>query len=108
MGAIYGAGMISLRSKLRLLNFRLLKSYDIIYTSILRNRMQKMLDAIIGESQSAAIKNRTILHTFYTIRDEIDVANKLNSNLALIYLIFFLSFRQIRLRFHDLCKLVLL
>ena len=51
--------------------------------------MQKMLDAIIGESQSAAIKNRTILHTFYTIRDEIDVANKLNSNLALIYLIFF-------------------
>ena len=39
-------------------------------------------DAIIGEKQSAAIKNITILHTFFTIRDVIDVSHKLNSNLA--------------------------
>ena len=36
-----------------------------IYTSILRNHMQKAVDGITGESQSAAIKNRTILHTFF-------------------------------------------
>ena len=35
--------------------------------------MQKTLDAIIGQNQSAAIKNKTILHTFSTIRDVIDV-----------------------------------
>ena len=53
-----------------------------IYTAILKNHMQKTLDAIIGENQSAAIKNRTILHTFPTNRDLIDVSHKLNSNLA--------------------------
>ena len=35
--------------------------------------MQTTLDAIIGENQSAAIKNRTILHTFSSIRDVIDI-----------------------------------
>ena len=44
-----------------------------IYTTILKNHMQKTLDAIIGENQSVATKNRTILHTFSTIRDVIDV-----------------------------------
>ena len=44
--------------------------------------MQTTSRAIIGENQSAAIKNRTILHTFSTIRDVIDVSHKLNSNLA--------------------------
>ena len=53
-----------------------------IYTTILKNNMQKDLDAIIGEDQSAAIKNRTVLHTFSIIRDVIDVSHKLNSNLA--------------------------
>ena len=43
--------------------------------------MQTTLDAIIGENQSAAIKNRTILYTFCTIRDAIDVSQRLNSNL---------------------------
>ena len=38
-----------------------------IYTTILKNHMQKTLDAIIGENQSVATKNRTILHTFSTI-----------------------------------------
>ena len=55
-----------------------------IYTTILKNRMRKTLDAIIGEKQSTAIKNRAMLHIFSTIRDVIDVSNKLNNNLALI------------------------
>ena len=50
--------------------------------------MQKTADAAIGENQSAAIKNRTILHTFCTFRDVIDVTNKLNTNLSLIPLNF--------------------
>ena len=57
-----------------------------IYTTILKNHMQKTLDAIIGENQSVATKNRTILHTFSTIRDVIDVPYK--PNLALISLNF--------------------
>ena len=57
-----------------------------IYTTILKNHMQKTLDAIIGENQSVATKNRTLLHTFSTIRDVIDVPYK--SNLALISLNF--------------------
>ena len=44
--------------------------------------MQATLDAIIGENQSAAIKNRMMLHTFSTIRDVIDVSYNLNINLA--------------------------
>ena len=51
-----------------------------IYTKILKNHIQKTLDVNIDENQSAAIK--TILHTFSTIRDVIDVSHKLNSNLA--------------------------
>ena len=57
-----------------------------IYTTILKNHMQKTLDAIIGENQSVATKNRTILHTFSTIPEVIDVPYK--SNLALISLNF--------------------
>ena len=44
-----------------------------IYTTILKNHMQKTLDAVIGENQSVATKNRTILHTFSTIGDVLDV-----------------------------------
>ena len=33
-----------------------------IYTTILKNHMQATLDAIIGENQSAAIKNNNITH----------------------------------------------
>ena len=36
--------------------------------------MQKSLDNVIGENQSAAIKNRKILHTLSTIRDIIDIS----------------------------------
>ena len=53
------------------LNYRTL-GYK-IHTRILKNHMQKGLDAIIGENKSVATKNRTILHTFSTIRDVIDV-----------------------------------
>ena len=58
-----------------------------IYTTILKNHMEKILDAIIGENQSVATKNRAILHTFSMIRDVIHVPYQ--SNLALISLIFF-------------------
>ena len=57
-----------------------------IYTTILKNHMQKILVAIIGENQSVATKNRAILHTFSMIRDVIDVPYQ--SNLALISLNF--------------------
>ena len=57
-----------------------------IYSAILKNHMQKTLDATIGENQSVLTKNRTILHTFSTIPDVIDVPYK--SNLALIFLNF--------------------
>ena len=57
-----------------------------IFTTILKNYLQKTLDAIIGENQSVATKNRTILHTFSTIRDVIDVPYE--SNLDLISLDF--------------------
>ena len=57
-----------------------------IYTTILKNHMQKILVAIIGENQSVATKNRAILHKFSTIRDAIDVPYK--SNFALISLNF--------------------
>ena len=53
---------------------------------MLKNHMQKKLNAIIVENQSAAIKNRIKLNTFSTNRDVIDISNKLNSNLALISL----------------------
>ena len=45
----------------------------IIYPTILKNHMQKTLEAIKSENQSVAIKNR-ILHTFSTILDVIDVS----------------------------------
>ena len=38
--------------------------------------MQKALDANIGKNQSVATKNRTIIHTFFMIRDVIDVPYK--------------------------------
>ena len=62
----------------------------ILQFTILKNRLQKTLDTIIGKNQSASIKkNRTILHTliilltilFSTVHDIIDVLNKLNKNL---------------------------
>ena len=52
-----------------------------IYTTTLKNHMQKTLDAIIGEKQLFATKNRTTLHTFSMVRGVIDVPYK--SNLAL-------------------------
>ena len=78
-------------------------SYE-IYTTTLKNYMQKTLDAIIGKSQSVATKNKTILHTFSTIRDVIDVSYK--PNLALISL----NFRDIfteQIGFHVLNKLAM-
>ena len=60
-----------------------------IYTKILKNHMQKALDAIIGENQSVVTKKRTILHKFSTIWDVIDVPY-----LALISLNFREEFTQ--------------
>ena len=53
-----------------------------IYTTILKNHMKTILDAMIGENQSATIKSRTISHTISTIRDLIDVSHNLNSSPA--------------------------
>ena len=50
--------------------------------------MQTNLDVTIVENQTATIKNKTMLHTLYTIRDVIDVSYKLKSNLILISLNF--------------------
>ena len=36
-----------------------------IYTTIPKNHIQTTLDAIIGESQSAAIKSNSITHIFH-------------------------------------------
>ena len=73
------------------------------YTTIRKNHMQKMLDAIIGEKQSVTTKNRTILNTFFMIRDVIDVPYK--SHLALISLCFRELFTE-QIGFQVLGKLV--
>ena len=62
--------------------------------------MQQTLDNIIGQNQTAAIKNRTILHTLSTIRDIIDVSNKLNKNLSVISLDFVKAFDRLRFGLH--------
>ena len=66
-----------------------------IFTTILKNRMQKTLGNIIGSNQTAAIKNRTILHTLPTIRDTTDISNKLNKNLSVISLDFLKAFDRL-------------
>ena len=71
-----------------------------IYTTILQNGIEQTLDNIIGENQTAAIKNRTILHTLSTIRDIIDVSNKLNKNLSVISLDFVKAFDRLRFGLH--------
>ena len=61
--------------------------------------MQQTLNNIIGENQTAAIKNRTILHTLFTIRDIIDVSNKLNKHLLVISFGFLKAFDCLDLNF---------
>ena len=48
-----------------------------IYPTVLKNRMQKTSVTTISEKQSAAIKNKAILHTRSVIFDVVDVSNKL-------------------------------
>ena len=64
-----------------------------IFTTILKIICKKTLDTIIGENQSVANKNRTILHKFSTIRAVIDVSYK--SNLALIFFEIFWTFYKV-------------
>ena len=45
-----------------------------ICTTRRKNHMQTTLDTIIGENQSTGIKSRTILHTFITIWDVVNVS----------------------------------
>ena len=61
--------------------------------------MQKTLNNVIGGNQTAAIKNRTILHTLSTIQDITDVSNKLNKNLSVISLDFLKAFDRLDLNF---------
>ena len=49
---------------------------------------QKKLGTIIGENQTAAIKNKILLHAFSTIYWIKDVSNKLNKNLSVTSLEF--------------------
>ena len=70
-----------------------------IFTTILKNRIQTTLDDIIGSNQTAAIKNRTILHTLSTIRDTIDISNILNKNLSVISLDFLKAFDRLEWNF---------
>ena len=70
-----------------------------IYTTILKNGMEQTLDNIIGENQTAAIKNRTILHTLSTIRDIIDVSNQLNKNLSVMSPDYLKAFDHLDLNF---------
>ena len=79
-------------------NYRLISLLNLdykIFTTILKNRMQRTLDNMIGQNQTAAIKNRTILHTLSTIRDIIDVSNKLNKNLSVISFDFLKAFDRL-------------
>ena len=57
--------------------------------------MQQTLDNTIGENQTAAIKNTSILHTLSTIRDIIDASNKLNKSLSVISLDFLKAFDRL-------------
>ena len=49
----------------------------------------------IAPSGDRAIKNRTILHMLSTIRDTIDISNKLNKNLSVISLDFLKAFDRL-------------
>ena len=55
-----------------------------VYPTILKHHMQKPSFTIITEKQSAAIKNKTVLHTLSVIGDVVDVSNKLNKNLPVL------------------------
>ena len=48
------------------------------YTAILKNRLQKILDTIIGENQSAAFKKIEQFYVPFLLFVTIDVLNKLN------------------------------
>ena len=61
--------------------------------------MQQTLNNIIGENQTAAFKDRTILHTLSTIRDIIDASNELNKNLSIISLDFLKVIDRLDLNF---------
>ena len=61
--------------------------------------MQQTLNNIIGENQTAAFKNRTILHTLSTIRDIIDASNELNKSLSIISLDFLKVIDRLDLNF---------
>ena len=61
--------------------------------------MQQTVDNIIGENQTAAIKNRTILHTLSTIRDIIDLSNQLNKNLSVMSPDYLKAFDHLDLNF---------
>ena len=60
MGATSSTGIISVIYKFRLKNLG-----NIIYNTILKNHIQATLDAVIGENQSAAIKNNHITHILH-------------------------------------------
>ena len=56
-----------------------------IYPKIIKNGMQWTSVTITNEKQSAAIKNKTILHALSIICDVVDMSNKLNKSLSAIF-----------------------
>ena len=73
MGVTFRTGIISAifkkGDKKNIENYRAILLLNLVYkisTTILKNQMQKTLDIIIGENQSAAIKNRTIEQSIYS------------------------------------------
>ena len=104
ISAIYKKG-----DKTDIVNYRptsLLNLEYKIYTTILKNCIRKTLDAIIIEDESAAIKERTILHTLSTVYDIIDMSNTLNKKLSVISLNFLKAFYRVDWDFilFVLCK----
>ena len=66
-----------------------------IYTTILKNRMQKTLDTIISKSRWAIIKKRTILHLISSISDASDTSTTLGKQFAIISLDFLKAFDRV-------------
>ena len=98
MGTLSRTGIISViykkGDKKDIVNYRPISLLNLgckIYNTILKTRMQETLDKIIGENQTA-IENRTILHTLSTIRDIVDLSNKLNKKLSVVSLDFLKAF----------------
>ena len=65
-----------------------------IYTTILKNPMQKTSDTIIGEKPITCYQKQKNITNISTIQDVIDVSHKWNFNIDLILLNFHAPFTE--------------